>query len=181
MKKISVIILLACICFFSNSGLAYSETKIFLYLEGIEGESKNFDYPNWIEVFDWEWQMSQTGSMHVGGGGSAGKAIVRPVIVTKYSDKTSPQLFIKLMNGQHIPEAVLAFQEQGNPPYEVLRIKMTEVLIANISSGESGGKVAESVALVFSKVCYAYTPHKADGSPEGTIEKCWNIKQNIEQ
>jgi type VI secretion system secreted protein Hcp len=181
MKKISVIVFLACICFFNNSGLATAETKTFLHLEGIEGESKNSDYPNWIVIFSWEWQMSQTGTMHVGGGGGSVKGMVRPVIVTKYIDKASPELIIKLMNGQHIPEAVLAFQEQGENPYEVLRITMSSVSIANISSGESGGQVAESLALVFSKVCYAYTPQKADGSPDATIERCWNIEKNIEE
>jgi type VI secretion system secreted protein Hcp len=180
MKKISVIILLAFICFFSNFGLAYAEIKIFLYLDGIAGESIDPDYKNWIEILTWEWHMSQPGTMHVGGGGGAGIAIVRPLIVEKYIDKASPRFFIRLLNGQHITEAILAFKKGSAPPYEVLRIKMTNVLIANISSAESGGQAAEAVALAFSKVCYTYTPLKLDGTPDATIEECWDIEANME-
>lgn len=180
MKKISFLILLASVCFLSNSGLAYAEIKTFLHIDGIEGEATNSEYPNWIEILTWEWQRSQPGLLQIGGGGGYEKAIVRPLIVEKPIDKASVELFIRLFNGVPIAEAVLALQQSGTPPHEVLRIKMTNVSIVNLGSFNAGVQAAEQVALAFEKVCYKYTPLKPDGTPDASIEKCWDIGANVE-
>ena len=42
-----------------------------------------------IDVLAWSWGMSQSGSMHMGGGG-AGKVNVQDLSFTKYIDKSTP-------------------------------------------------------------------------------------------
>jgi len=182
MRKIPVIIILVCIGLFCNSGLAYSAIDVFLKIEGIPGESTDDAHKDEIDVLAWSWQMSATGASHSGGGGGAGRAIVRPLIVTKWVDKASPLIFLALLNGSHVPEATLVFRKAGGQPLEYLKIKMYNVQFVNISPDGSSGadRLTESVALSFSRVCYEYTPQKADGSADATIEKCWDIEQNTE-
>ena len=179
MRKIPVIIILACIGLFWNSGLAYSAIDVFLKIDGIPGESTDDDHRDEIELLAWSWQMSATGASHSGGS----RAIVRPLIVTKYVDKASPLIFLALLNGSHVPEATLVFRKAGARSLEYLKIKMYNVQFVNIShSGASGeDRLTESVALFFSKVCYEYTPQKVDGSADAPIERCWDIEQNTER
>ena len=178
MRKIPVIIILACIGLFWNSGLAYSASDVFLKIEGIRGESTDDAHRDEIDVLAWSWQMSATGSSHSGGS----RAIVRPLIVTKWVDIASPLIFLALLNGSHVPDATLVFRKAGDQPLEYLKIKMYNVQFVNISpSGASGeDRLTESVALSFSRVCYEYTPQKVDGSADAAIEKCWDIEQNTE-
>jgi len=179
MKKITVILFLVCICFFFNSSLAYSEVDTFLRIEGIRGESIDDEHREWIDVLAWSWQMSLP-NLNLGVGA---KAIVRPLIVKKYIDKASPHISLTLLKGEVKSEAILVAQKSGEKPFEFLRITMSPVWFVNVSPGGTSGedRFTESVALAFSKVCYAYTPQKVDGSPDATIERCFNIEQNIER
>ncbi|MGE6888400.1 type VI secretion system tube protein Hcp, partial [Serratia bockelmannii] len=45
---------------------------MFLKVEGINGESKNANHKQWIDVFSFNWGARQPGNMAVGGGGGAG-------------------------------------------------------------------------------------------------------------
>ncbi len=42
---------------------------MFLKLDGVKGESKDHQYKDQIDILSWSWGMSQSGSMHAGGGG----------------------------------------------------------------------------------------------------------------
>ena len=177
MKKTTIIFILAGITFLGSFGSAHSEVKAYLYLSGINGESKNPNYPNWIELLTFSWQISNTSTIN-GGGAGAGRSIVRPLIVKKLIDKSSAPLFLRVLIASHIYEGILALQQQGGNPYEVLRIKMGDIIITNITSDTNSGLSAEAVALDFGKFCYKYTPLKADGSPDSPVEQCFSIVTN---
>lgn len=183
MKKITAILFLVCICLFCNSSLAYSEVQVVLKLDGIAGESVVEDHEGEIDVLSWRWQISATSSMHVGGGGGVSTTIIRPVIITKYIDKASPHMALALLNGNHISSGVLTVRKSGVNPVDYAQIKMWNVQFVNVSptydSGDS--RVIESVAMTFSKVCYAYTPLKEDGTGDAIIERCFNIETNMEE
>lgn len=179
MKKIFVILLLACIGLLGNSSFARAE--VLLKIEGIDGESAVKGYENWIEVLSWTWQMSSPNTSF--SGTRVERAIVRPLIVTKYIDKASPHLSMDLLTGEMKPQAILVGRRQGIEPFEYLRITMEPVYIVNVSPGGSAAdeRFTESVALAFGKVCYRYTPQKADGTADAAIERCFNLEQNVEQ
>ena len=181
MKKISIIILLSCICFFSNSSLAYSEVNVLLHITGIPGESKEAGYENWIDILSFSWQVSNPDVGNTTPGTGTGAAIVRPLIVTKYIDKASPSLTLNVLTGQHIDEAILIAMAPGIDQIPYLKITMSNVRVANVSPGGGYGdlRVAESVALTFSRVCYSYTPQKEDGSAGAEIVKCYDIEKNV--
>jgi len=178
MKKILVLLFLVCIYFFCNSSLAYSEVDAFLKIDGIDGESTVAGHEDEIDILAWSWQMSAP-SLNLGAG--AGRAIVRPLIVTKYTDKSSPHISLALLNGSHIPNATITVKKSGVNNFDYARIKMTNVQVVNLSPDyNSGTRLLESVALAFSKVCYEYIPQKEDGSSDASIEKCWDLEANKE-
>ena len=49
---------------------------MFLKIEGVDGESRDDKHAGEIDVLAWSWGMTQSGSMHVGGGGGSGKVSV---------------------------------------------------------------------------------------------------------
>lgn len=154
---------------------------MFIKIGDIKGESQDDKHKDEIDVLAWSWGMSQSGTMHAGGGGGAGKVSVNDVSFTKWVDKSTPNLMLSCMQGDHIPEAKLVVRKAGTNPLEYIEIKMTDVLITSVSTGGSGGedRLTENITLNFAKVEYKYTPQKKDGSKDTPIPVGWDIAANV--
>lgn len=44
---------------------------IFIKIEGIEGESRDFSHKGEIDLLRWDWSVSQPSNMHAGSGGES--------------------------------------------------------------------------------------------------------------
>lgn len=155
---------------------------MFLKIEGLDGESVDDSHEGEIDVLAWSWGASQSGTMHMGEGGGAGKVSVQDLSVTKWVDKSSPDLLRKCCNGAHFGEAVLTVRKAGENPLEYLVITMTDVIVTSISTGGSGGedRLTENISLNFKDVKTSYTPQQKDGSGAAAIDFTWKIAKNIE-
>lgn len=153
---------------------------MFLKLDDVKGESADEKHKEEIDVLAWSWGMSQSGTTHVGGGGGAGKVAVQDISITKYVDKSTPNLVKSCCIGKHYDKAVLVVRKAGEKPLEYLKITMEEVLIANLSTGGSGGedRLTENVTLNFAKFKVEYTPQKKDGTGDAIVEAVYHIAQN---
>jgi type VI secretion system secreted protein Hcp len=153
---------------------------MFLKLDDIKGESRDSKHKEEIDVLAWSWGMTQSGTMHMGGGGGAGKVNVQDLSLTKYIDKSSHNLIMAACNGKHFKQALLTVRKAGEKPLEYIKITMKEVLVSGISTGGSGGedRLTENVTLNFSWFKVEYTPQKADGSGEAAMEAIFNIAEN---
>jgi type VI secretion system secreted protein Hcp len=154
-----------------------------LKIDGVDGESQISDHEKEIDVLDWSWGMSQSGTMHMGGGGGAGKVNVQDIALTKYIDKSTPNLMKMCCNGKHIKEALLVTRKAGEKSLDYLKIKMSDCLVTSVNTGGSGGedRLKETVTLNFAKVEVGYTPQKPDGSGDAEITINWNIEKNVEE
>ena len=156
---------------------------MFIKIGDVEGESADKTHAKEIDVLAWSWGMSQSGSMHVGGGGGAGKVSIQDISLTKWIDKSSPNLMMACSSGKHYPEAKLTIRKAGGEdPVEYLIITLKEVLVSSISTGGSGGedRLTENVTLNFGQVQGDYQPQKQDGSKDGgPIKYGWNIRENV--
>ena len=63
-----------------------------LKIDGVDGESKIKDHEGEIDVLAWNWGLSQSGLVHVGGGGGSGKANIQDLSITKYIQTKPPQV-----------------------------------------------------------------------------------------
>lgn len=154
---------------------------MFLKLDDIKGESRDDKHKDEIDVLAWSWGLSQSGTMHTGGGGGAGKVSVQDLTLTKYVDKASPNLIMAACSGKHHKEAVLTIRKAGEKPLEYIKITLKEVLVSSIDTGGSGGedRLTENVRLNFAEFKVEYTPQKSDGSGEAAVEAAWHIAKNV--
>lgn len=154
---------------------------MFLKLEGLEGESEDDTHAKEITVLAWSWGASQSGTMHIGAGGGAGKVNVQDVSVTKYVDASSHGLLEHCSVGSHITEGTLTVRKAGGNPLEYIIIKMKEIIVSSISTGGSGGedRLTENITLNFSIFEYAYTPQLPDGTGGGVKEFKFDIPKNV--
>jgi len=155
---------------------------MFLKLDGCDGESADKDHADEIDVLAFSWGMSQSGSMHIAGGGGSGKVSVQDMSVTKYLDKASTVLMQKCCSGKHFTSAILTCRKAGETPVEYFKVTMEEVLVSSISEGGSGGedKQTENITLNFAKVKVEYTPQDSKGAAGAASELGFDIRQNVE-
>ncbi|MFV9684301.1 Hcp family type VI secretion system effector [Pseudomonas sp. NY15367] len=156
---------------------------IFIKIGDIKGESQDKTHKDEIEVLNWSWGMSQSGNMHTGTGGGAGKVSIQDLSLTKYVDKATPNLMMHCSSGKHVPKVTLTVRKAGgDAQVEYLIINLEEVLISSLSTGGSGSddRLIENITLNFAKVTVDYQPQKADGTKDGgPIKYGWNIRSNV--
>jgi type VI secretion system secreted protein Hcp len=75
----------------------------FLKIQGVEGESTDKDHDRWIDVLSYSSGIVAS-SMATGTQGRAGMGNIS---ITKVIDKATPELQIKAVSGEHIPEVQL--------------------------------------------------------------------------
>src|ERR671930_2695895 len=111
----------------------------FIKIGDLKGEARDKTHKDEIDVLAWSWGISNSGSAQVGGGAGAGKANVQDVSITKYIDKSSPDLMLACCNGKHYDTATLVVRKAGTTPLEYLTLTLSEVLITAVSTCGSGG------------------------------------------
>lgn len=153
---------------------------MFIKITDIKGESKGKGHEKEIDVLAWSWGMSQSGTMHTGGGGGAGKVNVQDLSFTKYFDASSPDLMLACCNGKHIGEAVLTIQKAGETVLPYIKITLTNLLVASVSTGGSGGedRLTENVTLNFEKVKAEYDTQSEKGAKGDHFAMGWDIATN---
>ena len=154
---------------------------MFLKLDDVKGEANDDKHKDEVDVLAWSWGLSQSGTTHMGGGGGSGKVNVQDLSLTKYIDKSSPNLIMATCNGKHYKQALLTIRKAGENALEYLKITMKEVLISSVSTGGSGGedRLTENVNLNFGWFKVEYTPQKPDGTGDAAVEAVWNISKNV--
>ena len=141
-----------------------------------KAQSKKHD----IDILSWSWGMTQSGTMHSGGGGGSGKASFQDISVTKYIDTATNGLMMALAKGSHIKECVLLARKAGAGQETYIKITMKDVIVTSISTGGSGGqdRLTENVSLNFASVDFEYTPQTEKGTMGAAQSFKWDIEKN---
>lgn len=153
---------------------------MFLELDGIKGESIDKTHKDKIDVLAWSWGMAQSGSVHMGKGGGAGKVAVQDLSFTHFVDSATPDIMLACCNGTHITKAKLIVRKAGKEPLEYIVIELKDILISSVSTGGSGGeeRLTENVTLHFAEFKYIYTEQAKSGGKGAQPECAWNIPEN---
>jgi len=158
-----------------------AQVDYFLKIDGIDGESTDSKHKNEIDVQSWGFGASQSGTMHSGGGGGAGKVSVQDLHFVAKISKATPKLFLSCANGEHIKKAVLVARKAGKEQQEYLKITMSDLLVSNFQMGGSssdGIVPVDQVSLNFAKIEIEYKEQKEDGSLGGIVKTGYDLKQN---
>lgn len=156
---------------------AFAAQDMFLCSPDLQGDSQDAKYPNCIDVLAWSWGMSNSSSPQ-----GPGKVSIQDISLTKWMDKSTPDLMLLTANGKHLSEVELLLRTScvdcSAEPFFTLT--MTDVLVSSVSTGGSGGeqRPTENVTFNFAKVEWCYAAQLKDGSL-GTPE-CfgWDILAN---
>lgn len=155
---------------------------ILLSLKNIKGESRIAEHEEEIDVLSWSWGCSQSASLHRGMGGGSGKADFTDLAITKYYDKSSPDLMKVLAKGTHIPEGKLTIRKAGDNPLEYFIMELKHIIVTSISTGGSGAddQLTENVTLNFREFKVKYTEQTMEGGEGDKPDFAWNIAENQE-
>jgi type VI secretion system secreted protein Hcp len=156
---------------------------VYLYIDGIKGESADDRHKDWIECksvnFGVEQPKSATAS--TGGGHTAERCEHRDIVISKLADLASPILLQTCAAGRTIPKAKFEFMRadaQGE------RVKYFEIEIENVLIGavapsvEEGDILTEEVGFKFSKVRWKYTQQRISGGIGGNTSGGWDLAAN---
>lgn len=154
---------------------------MFLRLDKIPGEAQDAKHADEIDVLAWSWGCSQSGTVHVGGGGGSGKAAFQDLSVTKFVDASSVTLTQYLTKGTHIDTATLTVRKAGDKPLEYITLDLEDIIVTSISTGGSGGedRLTENVSLNFRVFKTQYKQQDQTGAEKKAFDFKFDIAKNI--
>jgi type VI secretion system secreted protein Hcp len=153
----------------------------FIQINGIDGESTDEKYANWIEVIDFgsgvRQKVSTTASS--AGGASAERADFRELVLKKLLDKSSPQIALACAAGTHIDEVTLALCRAGTEKIKFMEYKLQNCVISQVVTSGDGSFPTEIVRVVFGKIMWVYTKQRRDGGgAAGHFATGWDLQRN---
>ncbi len=153
----------------------------FMKIDGIEGESQDSKHKGEIDILSWGFGATQSGTMHAGGGGGAGKVSVQDLHFVTHVNKASPKLFLACAKGDHIKKAVLTARKAGGEQQEYYKITLEDLLVSSYQTGASAMEdkfPVDQVSINFAKIDIIYKEQKPDGTLGGAIESKYDLKAN---
>jgi len=111
----------------------------YLQIDGIKGESTDSEHKDWIEVLSYSTPIGQPAA--AAAGSTSGRVTHQPFQIVKRTDLASPKLYEMASTGKHIKEVIVELMRaSGGTPVKYMEIKMTDVIISNVSSAGRGGQ-----------------------------------------
>jgi type VI secretion system secreted protein Hcp len=156
---------------------------VYLYIEGIKGESADDRHKDWIECKSVNWGVEQpkSATASTGGGHTAERCEHRDIVISKLPDLSSPILLQTCSAGKTIPKAKFEFMRADAQGERVkyFEIEIDNVLIGQVTpSVEEGDILAEQVGFKFSKVRWKYTQQRISGGAGGNTSGGWDLSSN---
>ena len=156
--------------------------EIYLYLDGIDGESNKSGAEKWIEIFSFSNGMTNHSSVAAGTGSGAGKVEFSSISVTKQLDLSSAKLALNNMKGTHIAKGTLIVRQAGGgeTTQTYFQYDLQQVFVDSISWGGAagGGKPSESVSFSFSQIQISYWQQDATGKGTLAGKVGWDTQTN---
>ena len=128
------------------------QTDYFLNIQNpsIPGESQQQGHAAEIEMDDWSWGESQTGTAAFGAGSGAGRVTMHDFRFSKRLDQSGPQLQKHCSAGTFIKKAIFTARrtgEGGGQPVDYLKIYFDDMIISSYQITGNGEDLRESICL----------------------------------
>ncbi len=125
-------------------------SDMFMKVSGVDGESKQTKFENWIELSSFSMSSAASGSTAIGSGAGVGKVSIHGVNGTTVAGKHTPTIAKKYFNGEHFDKVEVVFikqtgDDQGEKYYHLI---MEHVFFTSIQNGKGEGSLgSESFSL----------------------------------
>ena len=156
---------------------------VYLHLEGMKGESTDFEHAGWIECTSAQWGVSQpkSATSSTGGGHTAERCDLRSISITKLADLASPLLMQNCAAGGTLPRAKIEFlrAEGRGERVKYYEVELENVLIGSVSQSiHQGDILQDAISLKFSMVRWKYTQQRVAGGIGGNTSGGWDLATN---
>jgi len=153
---------------------------LFLKLDGVKGDARAANHNEEIELTSFSW--GQTQSVFPSESRKAGGSVsMRDFQFTAITGTASAQLLLFCAAAKRIKSAVLTCEQDHKKGKHVyLTVTLSNVVISSydIEGAASQNHSSERVTLKFTKIDFAYTPLKDDGTPGGNFGSSWDLSLN---
>jgi type VI secretion system secreted protein Hcp len=160
---------------------AVTADSVFLKLDDIEGESTVVGHAKEIVLLAYTQSFTRAGGSG-GGGVATGKADCGAITVQKLLDRSSPALIGAVLSGKVIPNGVITFRKEGNPPLEYYKVTLTDILIQSISQTDASPTdpttILEQVSMSVGKFKFEYVMQGPTGGTQEGVTFSWDCLAN---
>lgn len=157
--------------------------EMFLKMDGVTGESRNFQYKGWADVLSWTWAISSNRSTLTQAAGE--NASFNEISLIKRIGQDSPEMMKLFAARQVIPHVELSIVPVVNKrevKQKYLNLYMEDVIIKSIiTSGSCEEELfKERVTLLFDRIRFEYNQHTGLGADESSVDHVfgWDIAAN---
>ena len=172
----------ALLCFIALTIPALAQQKIYIKIDGIDGESQDLPHRNWIDAYAYSGGLTNSGTTRLVGVGYAGKSSFQDYTFTICLDKSVNRLKAAAARGYRIPSVLVEFVKNNNgDTYRYSTILMENVLITSIIEGASTdiSKININVSFNYAKVTCNYYFYNDKGQPVPGFIFGWDIAGNM--
>lgn len=147
----------------------------------LKGESEETGHVDWIEISDWDWEITSDSSSNKGQGSSVGKPVTEGFNFSHFYDVSSPVIMTKAFRGTtfHTVKVDMCKQTGTGTPQVFMQIVMRDVFITKVSTkGGEDGSVTQDISMTFKKVGMGYKMQKDDGKlATSALFARWNVPE----
>jgi type VI secretion system secreted protein Hcp len=146
----------------------------------LKGESEETGHVEWIEISDWDWEITSDSSSNKGQGSSVGKPVSEGFNFSHFYDISSPKIMVNAFRGTtfHTVKVDMCKQTGTGTPQVFVQIVMRDVYITKVTTkGGEDGSVTQDISMTFKKVGMAYKKQKDNGQLADALFARWNLPE----
>ncbi len=153
---------------------------LFAKYDGIDGESKDANHGNWIDVLSLDWGAYRPDDKK-GVSRRRGAAIVEDLVLTLDYEKAATKLQEKCLKGEVIPKLEIELTATyGGARATYLKYELKNVMISSYQTNASGND-EESPAVIlannFEEIKVTYTEYDDAGAIKGNVETRYKVSK----
>jgi type VI secretion system secreted protein Hcp len=123
---------------------------IYMHYEGIPGDVTKQPMKDHIELLSFSLNVNPTQNK-----GNNSTPSLSEIVVTKQTDKATPDLFKNSLQGANAQKVKIDFVKSGEPkPQPYLQFELENTLISGINSHGQGHRPTESLGIDFTRVTF---------------------------
>lgn len=159
--------------------------EMFIRLDGIQGDSRNYQHKGWSDILEWNWGMSAIVNSE-----NTRKTLIDEITITKQIGTDSTDFMLLFSQGKTVKNAeinIIPTVAKREARQKYLHMQMEDVSVKSIHIGGSTGDdiFKEQITLNFSKVRLTYNPYLVASAENPTAvsrdyKYGWDIKANKE-
>lgn len=157
--------------------------EIFLKMDGLTGESRNFQHKGWADVLSWTWAISS--NRNTLEKAASENASFNEISLIKRIGRDSPEMMRLFAAREIVPHAELSIMpvvSKKEVKQKYLNLYMEDVIIKSIVTGGSCEEeyFKERVTLLFDRIRFEYNQHSGLDTGEPPVDHVfgWDIPAN---